>query len=646
MKRLTALLLAAGVISSAGSGPKLAAYAGSGPKLAAYAAGAAEPITFPKDAGYLDVRAFGAKGDGKTDDTQAILKALAASGEDTGPNFWHDRLVYLPNGTYKVSGTLLKRYQGGAYASGLSLIGESRDKTIIRLVDHAPGFNDSQHPQAVIFTTSKLIGGNATGGGKDYVGKGEGNDAYMNFVENVTIDVGNGNPGAIGIDFLGNNLDAIRNVSVKAPAGSGAIGLSMMRKWPGPTLVSDLSIDGFPIGLATSQTEYGLTFDHIKLRGQTQAAIRNEQNSLAIRDLDIEGDNPVILNAGDKGFLAIEGGHISGTEPAALFRNEGYVTLRKVGLKNGEASGILHGQDWQASAVPAWITEMGEAPAPAKLSPEQWVSPARFGAKGDPDQDATQALRDAFATGAAVIYLPHGTYAISDGLEIPASVQRIVGMNSTIRVLPKRQPAFQRVTGMMRVSSAGTPLIIERLAFDNTDQGDQLAVEQTGGRDLVLRDIVSAGTTLLDRKAGGGQVFLEDVCCGKISVSGPQPVAARQFDTEGSGVRITNRGAPLSILGLKTEGVSVILDNGDGGHSDIFGGLVYVVRDGADASIPAFHNTGSWLSASFAEESLRAASRYSVYIGPAGGADRSSVPVTGFPQRGYGRFVPTLIDEP
>jgi hypothetical protein len=205
-----------------------------------------------------------------------------------------------------------------------------------------------------------------------------------------------------------------------------------------------------------------------------------------------------------------------------------------------------------------------------------------------------------------VIYLPHGTYAITDTIEIPASVRRIVGMNSTIRVLPKRQPAFQRTAGMMRIASSGEPLTIERVAFDNTNLGDQLAVEQSGARTLVLRDVVSAGTSLLDRKQSGGPVFLEDVCCGKISVAGPQPVMARQFDTEGSGVRIANRGAPLSILGLKTEGVNIVLDNAEGGRADIFGGLVYMVRDGgADGAIPAFHNTNSWLSASFVEESLR-----------------------------------------
>lgn len=623
MRRVACLLLAAGLCSAAGA------------------------QTYPKDAGYIDVKAFGAKGDGKTDDTQAILKALTASGEDMGPNFWQDRLVYLPNGTYRVSNTLLKRYRDGTFASGLSLIGESRDKTIIKLADGAAGFSDPQHPKAVIFTTSKLIDKKSpTGGGRDYPNLGEGNDAYMNFVENLTVDVGAGNPGAVGIDFLGNNLDAVRNVDIKAPSGSGAIGLSMTRKWPGPSLIADVSIEGFGIGIATAQTEYGLTFDHIKLRGQGRAAIRNEQNSLVFRDLELEGANQVIQNSGDKGFLALEDGHIDAADPAALFRNEGFVTLRKVKLSGGEASGVLHGHDWQPGAVPDWITAMAESPVPATESPEHWVSPARFGAIGDPNQDATDALRQAFGSGAAVIYLPHGTYAISEGIDVPPSVQRIVGMNSTLRVLPKRQPTFLRNTGMLRVPGDGKPLIIERLAFDNTNQGDQLAVEQSGTRDLVLRDIVSAGTTLMDRKQTAGRLFLEDVCCGKMMVAGPQGVYARQFDTEGGGVRVVNKGSPLSILGLKTEGVNVIVDNSAGGHADIFGGLAYLVRDGADGTIPAFHNTDSWLAASFVEESLRTGSRYQLYIGPALGSQRAPVPVTGFPQRGFGRFIPDLIDQP
>ena len=615
--------------------------------LALLLAGPAAAQVFPKDAGAIDVRAFGAKGNGRDDDTQALLGAIAASGEDTGATFWQDRIVFLPDGVYRVSASLVKRYRTGAFGCGMILVGQSRERTIIRLEDHAPGFSDAQHPKAVIFTSSKLLDGSATGGGKDYVGLGEGNDAYENFVENLTVEVGNGNPGAIALDFHGNNVDAVRHVTLRAPPGSGAVGLSMTRKWPGPTLVEDLTVEGFAVGLATAQTEYGLTFEHLHLHNQSQSAIRNQQNALAIRDLDVQGPAAFIVNGGDKAFLAIDGGRVEAASPEALIRNEGFAVLRRMTLGGIEMSGTLQGGgDWHPFAVPDWIPAAADPPPPPLAAPEQWVSPARFGATGDPAQNATEALRAAMATGAAVIYLPHGTYMIDDGVEIPATVQRIVGMNSTLRVLPRRRPTFQRTAGMMQALTAGPPLLIERLAFDNSNQGDQLAVELAANRDLVLRDVVSAGTTLLDRKADGGRAFLEDVCCGKLLLAGARPVYARQFDTEGGGVRIVDKGAPLSLLGLKTEGVSVILDNGAGAHSDIFGGLIYVVRDGPDQTVPAFHNTDSWLSASFVEESLRAASRYQAYLGPAGGAQRDVVPVTAFPARGFGRFVPDLVDQP
>src|SRR5882724_9711082 len=81
---------------------------------------------YPDDSGIINVRAFGALGNGRSDDTAAILRAIAASGEDTGRSFWHDHIVYLPRGAYLVSGSLLKRYASGQFGSGLMLIGESQ----------------------------------------------------------------------------------------------------------------------------------------------------------------------------------------------------------------------------------------------------------------------------------------------------------------------------------------------------------------------------------------------------------------------------------------------------------------------------------------------------------------------------------------
>lgn len=608
--------------------------------------GAARADIFPADAGFLNVKDFGAQGNGRTDDTAAFLEAIAASGEDTGTTFWQDKIVYVPNGTYLVSSPLVKRYQTGKFGSGLLLLGESQTGTIIRLPDHAAGYGDPQHPQAVVFTTSKLHDGTATSGGKDYNGLGEGNDAYMNFVENLTIDVGSGNSGAIALDYLANNIGAVRNVTLRAQSGSGAVGLSMTRKWPGPALIQNVTVQGFATGIATAQTEYGLTLEHIRLYDQTTAALQNSQNALAIRDIEIRAPSPTVINAGDKSFMAFDDVRPGNAPDVGSFmRNDGRAIFRGLTLSGGKIDGILAGRSqWTAASPPDWRIPLADFPEAGNLPLSTWVSPGRFGATGAADQDATDALRSAMATGAPVLYLPHGTYTIRDAVEIPSSLRRIVGMNSTIKVLAKRLPTFSRGSGMMRILSGGESLSIERLAFDNSNMGDQLAIEAAGNRDVAIRDVVSAGVTLLDRKAGGGRVFLEDVCCGKILTAGPAPLFARQLDTEGGGVRIANSGSPLSVLGLKTEGINTIVDNSSGALTDIFGGLVYMVRDGADASVPAFRNNGASLSASFAEESLRSGSRYAIYVGRGSGDARPPVAVTDFPERGFGRFVPGLKD--
>jgi hypothetical protein len=219
-------------------------------------------------------------------------------------------------------------------------------------------------------------------------------------------------------------------------------------------------------------------------------------------------------------------------------------------------------------------------------------------------------------------------------------------MNSTIKIFAPRAPSFARTSGMLSSEAAGQPLSIEHLAFDNTDQGEQLAIEISGSRDVTIKDVVSAGVTLVDRKQTGGRLFIENVCCGKMQTAGPLPVFARQLDTEGTGIRILNRGSPLWLLGLKTEGIATILDNRDGAHSDIFGGLLYMVRDAEGSAIPAFSNADSWLSASFAEESLRPSSRYRLYLTDSEKGRTSALEAARFPERGYGRIAPGIVATP
>jgi hypothetical protein len=599
---------------------------------------------FPADSGALNVRDFGAKGDGRSDDTAALIAAIAAAGADTGANFWRTRVVYLPSGTYLVSGSLVKRYANGRFGSGMILVGESQAATTIKLADNAAGFGDVSVPRGVIMTTAKLLDGTPTSGGKDYTNKGEGNDAYENFVENLTVDVGAGNPGAIGIDYLANNIGAIRDVHVIAPTGHGAVGIAMQRKWPGPALLQRVEIRGFDTGIAIANTEYGVTMDHVRLLNQRKTGLANDSNAIAAADLTIDAAGTAIANTAPGGLIALTNSVLRrASEGAEAMSNSGMIVARGVSLDgfspppnaNLPLAGFWQGQSWnheQSQPIPP----LADSPAPPADPVASWVNVLRF-AKSP--KDITDSLRQAIATGASTIYLPYGRYTISDRIEIPSTLRRIVGMNASITVTPERKPEFSRDTGMLQIDQPGPPLLIERLAFDMTNLGDQLAVGVTAQRDVTLRDIVTAGTSLLDRGAGGGRVFIEDVCCGSMRIAGPAPVFARQFDTEGGDTRILNEGSPLAILGLKTEGDCIVLDNRDGAVTSVLGGLLYIVS-AADPKVPAFRNTNATLQASFAEESFDPAKRYSVYLRDQDG--RRDVPASTFPLRGYGRIVPWL----
>jgi len=602
---------------------------------------------YPADSGALNVRDFGAKGNGHDDDTAALLAAIAAAGTDTGAFFWRTRIVYLPAGTYLVSRPLVKRYANSRFGSGMILVGESTSDTVIKLADHAAGFADPDAPRGVIMSTAKLLDGTPTSGGKDYTHKGEGNDAYENFVEDLTIDVGAGNPGAIGIDDLTNNIGAIRNVRVTAPSGSGAIGVSLQRKWPGPTLLQHLQVQGFDVGIAVANTEYGVTLDHVKLAGQ-RIGLSNAGNSVAATDLTVNAEGTAIANTAPGGLVTLAHSLLQrGGEGADAFANRGVVVAQGVSLEgftppDGAATplvGVLQGTHWQPHQARLDLP-LVDPPSERADPVDAWVNALKGMHASDQPQDITAALRRAMASGASTIYLPYGRYTISDGIAIPPTVRRIVGMNASITVRPERNPDFARDSGMFRVDQPGPPLRIERLAFDMTDLGDQLAVQVTARRDVMLRDIVTAGTSLLDRGVNGGRVFIEDVCCGAMKIAGSSPVYAWQLDTEGDDTRIVNDGAPLTILGLKTEGDCTVLDNRNGARSVVLGGLVYIVRD-ADPAVPAFRNARATLQATFAEESLRSASRYAIYLQDA--TAHHDVRADGFPTRGYGRIVPWLV---
>jgi hypothetical protein len=184
----------------------------------------AQDIVFPANANVVNVKAapYSAKGDGVSDDTQALQKAIS---DNLG------RIIYLPAGTYLLSNRLEGKSSDGKWNGGLHLQGAGEATTVLKLKANAVGYQDPSIPKAVVYPASSLFVEQPYGGGKDYPALGEGNEAFNNYVQNLTIDTNSGNAGAVALDYLCNNTGAVRHVTLK---GTGVAGLSLLRKWPWP----------------------------------------------------------------------------------------------------------------------------------------------------------------------------------------------------------------------------------------------------------------------------------------------------------------------------------------------------------------------------------------------------------------------------
>ena len=225
---------------------------------------------------------YNARGDGVTDDTVALQKAIS---EQLGKQFSLVTL-YLPAGVYLVSDRLAWKDSTGRWNNYLTVQGAGRNYTTIKLKDQAPGYNDPNAPKAVLFTASLLKPGqDPASGGKNWTERGEGNEAFQNNIFDLTVDTGSNNPGAIGIDYLTNNQGILKNVTIRSADGKGIAGLSLTRKWPGPLLLQNMAVQGFNYGIDISQNQYSVTLSHVSLEQQQVAGIRNAENQVYIEDL-------------------------------------------------------------------------------------------------------------------------------------------------------------------------------------------------------------------------------------------------------------------------------------------------------------------------------------------------------------------------
>jgi hypothetical protein len=534
----------------------------------------AQQTVYPSDINWNNAKTrFGCVADGITDDTDSLRKAAR-----TYRNPFHTNIVvFLPKGTYLISDSI--KFLSTYFDKDVVFLGEHPDSTIIKLKDNAAGFQDAANPRPMIQTRS-------------------GNQAFGNYFKNLTINTGNNNAGAVGLDYITSNYGTVENVKIISPDNSGYCGLQMERQWAGPGLIKNVFIKGYQYGIRVTQCEYSMTFEDVTLQNQTICGVYNVCNTLAMRkivsnntvkafenrgrivllDSKLEGGN-VSANAIDNinGFFF--GRNITTTGYANAFSNNGTpIVGSNITEYHTNNDNSMFPNDGKSLNLP-----IEETPVYVNNNLNEWGKANSYGAQSaNPFYgtfNAGPGIQAAFASGKKVIYFDkvgdNGSgYGIYNDIVIPPSVQMITGFH---------EAGFQ---------------FFNNSRFVVNDSAAPLFIDAMGGTRILnnsKRTIVFKSASLRDYdntiNNKNGKVFLQDEVT-YFKPTFPVRMWARHFNSEvqpEGDTNVYNNGGRHWILGYKTEGRASLAITVDSGRTEILGSLVYPASGFvAGNTLPAF----------------------------------------------------------
>lgn len=546
---------------------------------------------------------FNARGDGITDDTRALIAAYnhvadrLRSGRD-GWNYGTGCILYLPKGTYLVSNTVIYDGPRIAYGDGdpsvrgiskVRFVGEDRRNTIIRLKDNATGFGPGAAKPVLAFQ-------------KGYEDGSGNNIPALNLLRNLTVHTGSGNPGAVGVVFLGANVSGIGGLTVVSGDRLGRIGLSF------PTYsvqghYKDITIDGFEVGIqVTPLAEDNPVLEYVTLRNQRTAAVLVERGSPCLRRVLSRNRVPALRMSRPGSQVVLLDSELRGGAPDApaieilesgvqLFARsvavEGYgQTIRRKNVP--ELTGSI--TEWMSSRVfSLWAPReprsmnLTVVESPILDIPEDtslWANPEAY------TGDDAERLQKAMNSGKPAVFLPKEEYNLSRPVLIPASVRYVDAM-------------FGRIEGILRVSEASSSL----LGIEHANAGAVL--EQGAARPVALSH--TRGIAYRNRQAQEVRVHLEgavDVGSGEDFCNRGVAIHGRSINNEDKGrANFLVNGGRLWTLGFKTEGHQPSFLARNGGVLEVLGGyrnettsdagLPMVLNDNANVSFIGYTNMAS-----------------------------------------------------
>ncbi len=462
-------------------------------------------------------------------------------------------IIYFPAGEYLISDTVtysvnISTLQRENYVCELCrnihIVGEDAQSTVIRLKDNAIGFKTKK---PVISFNIKAV--------PDDVSETT-NCAQMNTVEDITVDVGADNPGAIGIFYVSSNCGRIENVRITGK--SGYCGIYFIRGSEG--CFRNIAVSGFNYGFDMAFTS-PTVIENCDVSENRIAGIIANDTALICRKL-IYGDIPAL-----KLRTSICGRYCFDVSAPVTGETEGNYIY-----------------------APSSLMMRVSPPAIPAYSETECAFVDDFGAVGDGITDSTNAIRRAFESGKREILFGKGRYLITGKIQIPATVELIDFMWCDLAAGPMLLTGETDAAFEISETSEKT-LFMAHLMTHEQFYGYFHFVKHAVTRDVVFRDFALIFCAHYFNTVGGSRVFLDNcfqtvstyaqnlllvrrgcrpVFCGMIPYEfHSQVVYACNLNPERADVNILNDASDVYIDGLKTEGPGTALRSVGGGRTQI-----------------------------------------------------------------------------
>lgn len=535
------------------------------------------------------------------------------------------KILYFPNGTYLVSNTIahsledLRNILSGNRVMEINrqiyIHGESAEGTIIRLRDNCPGFGFGEQKPIISYTRME-----------------KSNIAQTNSIADITIDCGNGNPGAVGLHFYASNSGAIRNVRIRSsdPERRGSCGLLLAGDME--CFVKDLSVAGFDYGVMVNNVARPVSCENIRLEKQKVTAFLIKDSNVSIWKLLTRTEVTPLRAEGSRSMVTVLDGKLleGGSLQRGIVIAAGETYLRNV-TTQGYRWPLIKGSNCdhfdpyieEFSTVDhpygAWAGGKYSLRLPFEETPkdeeiENWDDCAYvddFGAVGDGLTDSTEAIQQALNSGKRYVFFGTGHYLVTGTVNVPASVRMIDFMFCDFYAGEALQNSHN--TGFLKIcEDSPVPLTLRQVFTWEKFFGYFRFVEHACHRDLVMKDLHTQCAGMYFNTVEGGRVFIENCACtmggGDFCAVEPfafhgQRVWAKNINPERGDVQILNDHSDLVILGMKTEswerrGATTAVRNINGARTECFGhyagigglGVPLYINDNSDLAVFAVNH--------------------------------------------------------